>query len=119
VATREELAWAAGLFDGEGSFTSLCSKTASKTPYPRATMAQKDPEVLLKLQTIVGCGAIYRYKLYMWATNSIADAMAVYNLLYPWLSTLKREQGRCMINRFNATRGMGALVTTCTHEDQV
>lgn len=87
------LAWAAGLFDGEGT-TSVLAAKRDKYKYPRLSMAQKDPEVLEKLQNILG-GKIYKSKtrnIYNWnlyRQDSVEEAL---NKLWPFLSECKKIQ---------------------------
>jgi hypothetical protein len=50
---REELAWAAGFFDGEGTFG-----YAGKKGCPAVQISQKDPTVLGRFKEIVGMGTV-------------------------------------------------------------
>ena len=54
-----DLAWCAGLFDGEGS-TSVLKAQRDKYSYIRMSISQKYPEVLEKFQKIIGLGTIYK-----------------------------------------------------------
>lgn len=96
---REQLAWAAGFYDGEG----CCSFSNGKRAY-RVSIVQIDPEVLLKFQAaVLGIGTLQGpYKTASmgnsrprWQyTATGADAQAVIAMLWPWLGTVKREQAR-------------------------
>jgi hypothetical protein len=92
---RCELAWAAGFFDGEGSFKLGDHK------YAQATIDQVDPEVLYKFQASVGFGVVsgpYTKKnpahlpQYRWAVYRFDLTQQVLILLWPWLGSVKRAQ---------------------------
>lgn len=113
---REELAWAAGFFDGEG-----CSSTSwfryrtdgTKRPYPTIQIAQAGPdgvpEVLLRFQRAVRLGVIRplptgsnkfsKKPMYGWKVNGFEATQAVIAILWDWLSGVKREQYKEMITR--------------------
>lgn len=109
--TPENLAWAAGLFDGEGCST-LAGRRYKGEPspwvQPRLSIAQCDPEVLEKFQSIFGVGTIskpYRHP-------SRPNARRTYNLaiaghprfqyviaaMWKYLGSVKREQARCVLD---------------------
>jgi hypothetical protein len=90
---RTELAWAAGLFDAEGT-TSL-----SQGRYLRAALPQKGatgvPEVLIRFRRAVGVGQIYgptKLLVYQWVTTSPVKSVQAIAALWPWLSSVKRAQ---------------------------
>jgi hypothetical protein len=88
-----QLAWAAGLFDGEGT-TSVLAAKRDKWQYPRMSMAQKDPEVLYKLQALLG-GKIYASttrNIYNWNVYKKEDVIDALNKLWPYLSEAKKKQ---------------------------
>ena len=100
-----ELAWAAGLFDGEGCVRFRRGGT-TKTGKPRyrqaaLDLAQVDRAVLDRFQSAVGCGRIYGpYKSrnakhrphYVFAGVSHANIQAIVAMLWKWLSPVKRAQ---------------------------
>lgn len=92
---RTELAWAAGLFDAEGT-TSL-----SQGRYLRAGLPQKGPtgvpDVLTRFQRAVGVGQIYGPRkglIYQWATTSPVRSVEAIAAIWPWLSSVKRAQAQ-------------------------
>jgi hypothetical protein len=101
--TSEEFAWAAGVFDGEGSVCLLRHRTHAGHFLAEASVTQSGtgvPEVLLRLQQIAGCGRIYgpyaqkdsvlpvyRWKCYR--SRQVEDFIAG---LWPWLGEVKRKQ---------------------------
>jgi hypothetical protein len=95
---RQELAWAAGFFDGEGW-------AAKKNP--RGVGAQINqasdhgvPQVLIRFQAALsGLGAIAgphrkpeRRDLYSWTVSSRSDVALLFSLLRPWLGLVKSLQ---------------------------
>src|SRR6266540_1233355 len=87
-----ELAWAAGLFDGEGStiVTGRCSFVV--------TVAQNEPFVLERFRRAVSRGKVFGPYLsggrIQWAYRvaRFEQAQYVLCLLWRWLSPAKREQ---------------------------
>lgn len=92
-----ELAWAAGFFDGEGSTN--VSRTNSGW-YIRINIQQNDREVLDRFRSAIGgLGNIrgpvqYKYNKNPWYSYSLTGSKAhqVLNLLFPYLSSVKRNQ---------------------------
>ena len=90
---RIDLAWAAGLFDGEGS-TSTLKAQRDKYTYLRMSVSQKDRRVLDKFQVIVGAGKVYGNKrgMHSWDCFRKDDVLKVLKKLWPYISEQKREQ---------------------------
>ena len=94
VASDVELAWAAGLFDGEGT-TSVLAAQRDKYKYLRMSVSQKDREVLDKFLAIVKYGKIYKSKtreIHSWDCYRQDQVFLVLNNLWPFLSKKKQEQ---------------------------
>lgn len=94
----QDVAWAAGIFDGEGSTSTYVPK--GKT-YPRRQMAVSQggsagevPVVLTRFKSVVGVGNVTGpYDgLYYWKTTRKDDVDAVGAMLWPHLSREKRGQ---------------------------
>lgn len=89
-----DLAWCAGLFDGEGS-TSVLKAQRDKYSYIRLSVSQKDNRVLQKFQSILGCGKIYKAKkrnIHSFDVYIQEQVIDVLNKLWPYLSEVKKEQ---------------------------
>ncbi len=105
---REEMAWAGGFYDGEGS-TSLQS---GERPVARVNVAQaSSPEVLYRFVKAVGKGKVNgpyvpkgeRRNLQWCVTISkFEDVQAVVALLWRWLSGPKRVQAIRVLNIIRA-----------------
>ena len=95
---QTELAWAAGLFDGEG-----CTSLYSKRRSIQVSISQKyDRFVLDRFKAAVGGGYIY------WPESqsgyyriSGVPALLVLQQLWPYLSPPKKEQALRKINEAN------------------
>ena len=106
---HEELAWAAGLFDGDGS--TYFAKHRTHPGYRTAEIAITQssdtgvPDVLTRFRTVMRNGHIggpyggdgthepvYRLKVYR-----LAEIEAIITRLRPWLGSVKREQADAVI----------------------
>src|SRR6266511_2937295 len=95
----QDLAWAAGIFDCEGSTSTYVPKGSNK---PRRQMAVRQggltgqvPMLLTRFKGIVGVGNVtgpYRNGLYYWKTAKPEAIDAVGATLWPSLSGEKRRQ---------------------------
>lgn len=105
VSVEFESAWAAGLFDGEGT-TSVLAAKRDKYIYPRMSMAQKDPEVLERFQKVVG-GKIYKSgtrDIYNWNLYKYSDVRKALDILWPYLSSIKKAQATKVFERVDHNR---------------
>lgn len=96
-----DYAWAAGLFDGEGS-TSVLKAQRDKYAYVRVSIPQKYPEVLNKFLTIIGVGKIYKSKtreMYSLDIYRKDDVKKCLDLLWPYLSDIKKKQALAAYER--------------------
>jgi len=102
-AEEQAFAWAAGLFDGEGSTELYTRRTPERTWFAlRSRVSQCDaqgiPAVLQRFRAVVGCGRIdgptsgdgYE-NAYKWDAGA-DDTLRVLPKIWPWLGTVKRFQ---------------------------
>jgi len=107
---REELAWAAGFFDGEGSFCVLIPNRKTMRPMLHATIHQTNKITLERFQT--ACGGLGRITgpytkarawnskpYWVWQTSKFEHAQQVVLCLWPWLSSPKRTQALAMLRK--------------------
>lgn len=111
--TRTELAWAAGLFDGEGSTeTQRRRRGAQAWSGLRSKVSQCDadgvPAVLSRFRVAVGVGWIEGPQsgngyanAYKWAAGG-ADTLCALELLWPYLGAVKRDQALDAVSRLDA-----------------
>lgn len=94
MASNLDYAWAAGFFDGEGT-TSVLKAQRDKYSYIRMGISQKNIEPLEKFLKIVEKGKIYKLKtrdMYSWNCYRNEDVESVLERLWPYLSTIKKDQ---------------------------
>lgn len=109
---REELAWAAGLFDGEGSTcrTKHQGANGKLLVYPRMSMGQIVKGNLERFHKAVGgvgkvTGPVKTptKPRYDWRCHGFEDTQAVLALLWLWLSPTKREQAKGVLRDYKGT----------------
>ena len=97
----EELAWAAGFWDGEGSCGCYGRndgrKRKASNSYLRASVNQIHREVLDRFCAAVELGKVYgpyvgRNTQWEWQLHGEERVRLLFERLWPWLSSVKREQ---------------------------
>lgn len=98
---REDLAWAAGFFEGEGCVRAAQDKQ-NKSLWEGRTyfdVSQSDREMLDRFQRIFGCGKVYgpyskpnRLPYYRFFVVNFEQVQMLVILLWPWLSQRRRAQ---------------------------
>lgn len=99
TATREDLAWAAGLFEGEGCFSLAHAKGVAQ---PTCVVSMSDEDVIRRLHRLLGIGSVRktsrkaygpdRKDLWTWTAAGFRSAQYVVALLWNWLG--ERRQTR-------------------------
>ena len=99
--TERNLAWAAGFFEGEGSFFAnyykerLDGKRLFRT---HASLAQKDIGLLEQFKNIIGFGVICENsRCSAWKTTRIGEAEKLLQWFRPWLSKRRIEKAEKLI----------------------
>lgn len=119
-ASVEELAWAAGLFEGEGCVSSYTRKDSDpeKRVGARCSVAMKDADIIVRFGFIIGRGRIYpmrrpdgRADLVSWQSVGFEDTQATIAALWKWLGPRRRTRAREVLARAN-------LPITCGTRDQ-
>ena len=117
-SNREELAWVAGFFDGEGccTFKTNGNKNGYERKYAIITVSQVDPEVLEKCRRITGLGQVggqYKPKQpncqpsYRWRIQKFEEVQACIAMIWEWLGTKKREQAKRVLSLHGKLLGKG------------
>lgn len=114
MRTREELAWAAGFFDGEGSFYGGPRGGAYRRGqwHINASVTNTDRQLLDRFREAVGIGIVCgpyelaggRRPVYRWAIRSPQGVQAVGAMLWPWLGEYKRERWVYCLTNYRAHR---------------
>jgi hypothetical protein len=114
-----ELAWAAGLFGGDGTTSAGLDRNGGpeyrtlKAGIPQAAVNGRVPPVLPRFQAAVdGAGSVRgpyvlknpwsRLPQYVWSVSGIRGAEHVLELIWPWLDEAKRQQARLAIQAARA-----------------
>lgn len=106
----EDLAWAAGLFDGEGSTLSTGPWDTPQVVVPQSGPEDAAPEVLTRFHHVFALGSIngphmssrqaekpkWRY------VASGPRALTVLDRLWPFLGAVKRQQAEAVIARYRS-----------------
>lgn len=100
MASLEELAWAGGLFEGEGSF--VCYKLPNRRDSYRVVvvMPSTDKDVLDTFCNVMGFGKVRGpYKpsngnknRYVWEVQNFRECLKAAELLYPYLHSRRSEK---------------------------
>lgn len=102
--TDVEIAWVAGVVEGEGSF--LTSMTGEYGPYACVQVGMTDGDVIERLASVTGMGRISVEEpsrgratktLYRWRVQKNADACALAVQLLPHLGQRRRSKAVAMI----------------------
>lgn len=115
IINRENLAWAAGFFDGEGHVRASLQPNG-RVSSPSISIEQtKSPNLLKKFNHATGnLGAIAGpYKITNpngnphWRLNihGFEKIQAILAMLWPWLGRIKKEQFKLAIVTWNAREG--------------
>jgi hypothetical protein len=103
---RESLAWAAGFYEGEGCISS------SNGPGIQISVVQREPEMLHRFQQVFGFGKIMNHgrttlsprDTFVWYVGSFEKCQAVIAMIWPWLSTRRKEQAKRCLLRYEELR---------------
>lgn len=115
VYSHEALAWAAGLFDGEGYIGCFIRKTprGNENPILNMTVVQwHDPTVITRFQAALGGLGRIQVRTpkpdaieYTWRVASFEKVQASVALIWRWLSGPKRQQAIRALNGYHQRRG--------------
>ena len=129
----EQLSWAGGLYDGEGSASVTSHRTHEGHFSPEISLTQSGtavPEVLERFRKVVDRGHIdgpYSQEgatlpVFRWKTGAITDVEQTIYMLSPWIGPVKREQARrvlrVLVGQGRLPRGniaWGNRKTHCVH----
>jgi len=101
ASTREEIAFAGGLFDGEGCIT-VYSKLGKLSCNPRLTLAMTDEDSVRRFANIVGVGHVRyshppshkstgRQPQWHWTAGSFEHVQHVLAVIWPWLCQRRKS----------------------------
>jgi hypothetical protein len=100
IMNQVDMAWAAGLFEGEGCFFFEPRRAGQG-----AKLAMTDEDIVRRFADIVGIGRIFSYqpkranekRVYTWAVYSFEHTQAIIAMLWPWLGERRRAKARDLL----------------------
>lgn len=101
MANDVEIAWAAGLFEGEGS----CYVGHAGQRQPIVVLSMTDEDVVRRFARIIGRGNVQSYRrpprkrYWRWSVQSKDDVLAVLGVLWPLLGARRQEAATEVIER--------------------
>jgi hypothetical protein len=102
------VAWAAGLFEGEGSIGTFKTKQGET---PRLILAMVDRDVVERFRDIVGMGRLCVNRrrppyqsLLAWDITSFEKVQALIAMWWPWLGERRRAKAKDVLTRALARR---------------
>lgn len=104
MLSREEVAWAGGLFDGEGCFT-----RAGERGYAVAQLRMTDLDSVDRFARAVGFGNRFGPEAqpgrptYGWRVSGLEQVQALVAMLWPFLNERRRQRAKEVLN-LNGTR---------------
>lgn len=118
---RDLIAWAAGIYEGEGCVGTYPRPMASNTAI-RIQVAMSDGDIVARWGAAVGCGSMHgpyfrkHFKpTYVWAISGHENCQYVIAMLWRWLGVRRRAQAAEMLARYRAVRPNPPHRGTKTH----
>jgi hypothetical protein len=120
---REDLAWAAGLFEGEGCVHVGVRK--SGTHVLRLVLSMTDRDVVERMGQIMSVGRVYEVPKhatwqghwktqYRWVVDRADHIQAALAMFWPWLGDRRRAKAREALAAFRAGVGKGGRMSDRT-----
>lgn len=114
--SRENIAWAAGLFEGEG-----CIRTTPETA--QLSLAMSDEDVVRRFLAVIGIGAVYgptvdkrkpTYKpMWKWCVGGSAKVQAVLAALWAFLGERRKKKAELAIAQIALRAPHGKYKVRC------
>lgn len=104
---KTQLAWAAGLFEGEGCF-SFTQASGSRSLF--VSLGMTDEDVVRRFREVIGFGVIYNRKpckahwkpQFTWRIGSFEQVQAFIAFVWPWLCSRRRAKAKVVLRSFHA-----------------
>lgn len=107
-----ELAWAAGLFDGEGHTGHGYGKGTNYSRRLNLRITQKNTEVLYRFwKAVGGIGTVSgpytcTHDCYFYAVQDFQSVQAIIAMLWKWMSPIKKQQAKAALILFSLPTGL-------------
>jgi len=104
---REDLAYVAGVFDGEGSFSVSGQRADHRSLIPRAVVKMTDLDVLERCRGSTGLGTVWHDKLrpgerkesHVWTVSGFPRVQALVAMMWPWLGDRRKAKAKEILLR--------------------
>lgn len=109
IISKEDVAWAAGLFEGEG--TIYGNKKPTRRNHKMALMVSStDKDVVDRFQSIVGQGRVHgpyqfggrKKPLYQWVSGKFETIQFLVAVFWPWLGERRKAQAVAVLSHHKA-----------------
>jgi hypothetical protein len=117
--TPEQIAWAAGLFEGEGCWNAY-KRTSGKIQV-QARLGMTDKDIVERFAAIIGCGAIHEgrpgtgghKRVYTWCVYEAEKVREIIALLLPQMGERRRAQAMTVLEVGAGVRSHNEKKTHC------
>ena len=118
--TAIEVAWAAGLFEGEGCWSYYQREYGAKVQ-PQVRLGMTDRDVVERFAAVIGCGAIGKVKpgtgghkpVYEWRVYEAEKVREIIALFMPYMGQRRRAKAEELLRRIADVRSHNAKKTQC------
>ena len=107
MASPHGIAWASGLFEGEGSITCRYVPNRKNSIRVQLTMSSSDKDALENFAASVNCGRVLgpypgqregNKERYNWHVQNMRDCLYVLGQMYPYLMARRKEKADEMLH---------------------
>lgn len=107
MATEAQIAWAAGLFEGEGCISIKPPQGARHMPSIRLNISMTDEDVLVRFREAVGCGGVVRLRrpalpgkkaVYSWDIGNRTEVARLLEAFLPWFGERRAAKARLALD---------------------
>lgn len=114
----QDLAWAAGLFEGEGWITERTYQSPKQLRtlyYPQLGLHMTDPDIVHRFHDVVRLGMVSparplagRKPLTLWRLANFQDVQALIAAFWPWLGERRRRRALEVLSKAALGKGRAA-----------
>ncbi len=109
----EQIAWAAGLIEGEGCFCIVRNSKAKGKQSSKILVQMNDLDVLERLQSLFQVGKVYHRpprgnsrESWCWTVYRADDILLVIEAVFPWLGIRRKQKATEVKNWIYEQRGI-------------
>jgi hypothetical protein len=107
-----EIAWAAGIFEGEGTVFSHKTRSTDTHRYVRLSLSMADEDIVRRLNAIVPGKLNGPFKtrkdnhrpMWKWQVDRIDQVQEILRLFWPWLGQRRRSQAALALSEYMESR---------------